>query len=522
LATMTVTPTREAAPRQPMRVSAPLWARRVLPSVADLFFLAIFLLFTLAPWAAALLRDTSTGWHIRTGEMILRTHAIPRVDPFSYTMAGQPWYAWEWLWDALNGAMHLRFGLSGVVAVGAFVLALTFALVYRAVSERSNTVLIAVTFTLLALAASSIHMLARPHIASWLLTVVVLRELQALAQGSRRPMWTLPLVFAVWANVHGGFVMGLAVVATFAIAEVLERKPLMAKKFGALLGLCALATIVNPYGLKLHAHVVAHLASRLRMDNIDEFLSPNFHATGPRFFLLLVLIAIATLFSAKTVRWRELLLVLLAIATGLLAARNIPSSAIILAFAVAPLAAEWLRNSRFQRLAAIDDRTRETDRVLRAHVLPAIAVAVVLCAFATGYRLPHATWDPAHVPARSAEYLVQHLGARDRAFVPDYWTGYVIYKYSSQGFRVAIDDRFDFYGDARFRQYLEMTRAGRDWRRVAEDWQLRYALIAADSPMRATFTAARDWRGVYADSQAAIFVRNAAPAPNDSQQRVRP
>src|SRR5215469_7986216 len=61
-----------------------------------------------------LFRDSDAGWHIRTGEQILATGNLPRTDPYSFTRAGQPWYAWEWGADLIMGAIHRAAGLGGI------------------------------------------------------------------------------------------------------------------------------------------------------------------------------------------------------------------------------------------------------------------------------------------------------------------------------------------------------------------------------------------------------------------------
>lgn len=478
-----------------------------MPSVEDLFFITTFLLLTLSAWAARLLWDTSTGWHIRNGERILHTLTIPRTDPFSYTMAGQPWYAWEWLWDAINGALHQHFGLSGVVALTAMLIALTFALLYRTAADRSGDVVVSATLTLLALVASSIHFLARPHVVSWLLALVVIRELDSLERGSRRALWTIPLTFALWANLHGGFVFGLALIGVYAVAAALEREQLMARRLAGLFAMGAAATVLNPYGLKLHWHIVRYLASGQQMNQIDEFLSPNFHDLQPRLFLLLVLTTTATLFAARQVRWKTLLLAVLAIVSGLMAARNIPFASILLVYASAPLVADLLRHGRFQQLAAAGERMHFVDGGLRGHLLPRIIVIALFGTLFTGLQLPGAGWTASRVPEKGAQYVVNSLGARDHVFAPDYWGGYLTYSFASQGFRVAQDDRSDLYGDQRFRQYLDVMNAAQDWRRVIGDWQIRTALVPTDSSLSSVLAAAPDWKQVYSDSIATVFVR---------------
>ena len=117
--------------------------RWLLPSIADVFFLVLVGIFAYSPASRALLGDADTGWHIRNGEFILATRSVPRVDSFSYTKAGQPWYAWEWLYDAVIGAIHHVAGLNGVVLFTAFVIAATFALLFRFVLRRSGNFAVA-------------------------------------------------------------------------------------------------------------------------------------------------------------------------------------------------------------------------------------------------------------------------------------------------------------------------------------------------------------------------------------------
>src|SRR5690349_9029280 len=102
--------------------STPAWSRWLMPSIADLLFLAIVgtLLFT--PLSVKLLNDAGTGWHIRTGQLILATHQVPRLDPFS-SQIDKPWFAWEWLYDVAVGSLDTWCGLNGVVWFTAVVIA---------------------------------------------------------------------------------------------------------------------------------------------------------------------------------------------------------------------------------------------------------------------------------------------------------------------------------------------------------------------------------------------------------------
>src|SRR5260221_13967528 len=98
-------------------VSRPLGAWvSLMPSLSDLAFLTpILVLFWCTTGVGWLLTDSDTGWHIRTGEWILRNGRVPAVDIFSYTKLGSPWFAWEWLSDVLMATVHHVAGLGGMV-----------------------------------------------------------------------------------------------------------------------------------------------------------------------------------------------------------------------------------------------------------------------------------------------------------------------------------------------------------------------------------------------------------------------
>src|ERR1700755_2166271 len=91
------------------------WINWLLPSASDLIYIGILCALVFTPLAVKLLGDAGIGWHIRTGQLILGDHSIPRPDPFSSTMAGKPWFAWEWFYDAVVGDLANLAGLNSVV-----------------------------------------------------------------------------------------------------------------------------------------------------------------------------------------------------------------------------------------------------------------------------------------------------------------------------------------------------------------------------------------------------------------------
>src|SRR5579864_4218274 len=110
----------------------------LVPSLSDLSFLIpILVLFWCTTGVAWLLTDSDTGWHIRTGEWILKNRRVPATDLFSFTKLGQPWFAWEWLSDVSMAAIHSHFGLGGIVVASLLVLGATAVCIYRSTVDAS-------------------------------------------------------------------------------------------------------------------------------------------------------------------------------------------------------------------------------------------------------------------------------------------------------------------------------------------------------------------------------------------------
>ena len=145
-----------------------LWVRLLIPSMGDTIFIALLAVLACTALSVRLLGDAGIGWHIRTGQQILAQHAFLRVDSFSSTMQGKPWFAWEWLYDVMAGRLDEWAGLNGVVWFTAVVIAGVFAGLFLPL-RRGTNVFVALALLLLAASGSMIHALARPHVVSWLL-----------------------------------------------------------------------------------------------------------------------------------------------------------------------------------------------------------------------------------------------------------------------------------------------------------------------------------------------------------------
>jgi hypothetical protein len=519
----------------------PAWVRVTLPSAADLIFVALLAALVFTPLSVRLLGDAGIGWHIRAGQQILAAHAIPRLDPFSATMGGRPWFAWEWLYDLVVGGLEATLGLNGVVWLTAVVIAAVFAWTFRLMILRGANVLVAVVLTLLAVSASMIHFLARPHVVSWLLTLAwfwilqssewkysqgqVVRESETPtsrksgeAWGSR--LWALPLLMLIWANVHGGFLMGFVLLAIFWLASVwdwfraredriegLLSRIAAAKRARVLaeVGLLSLAaSLVNPYGWKLHSHVFSYLSNRFLMDHIEEFRSPDFHGMAQRCFLILLLITLAGLAAGgRELRMSAALTALFAVYAGLYASRSIPVSSVLLVMVVGPLLPSLGLGQKFLlRMAAIESEQR-------GHAWPILAVAVTFSIAAAGGNLASslgmdAHFDARRMPVEAVNYMEKHQ-VRGPVLGPDYWGGYLIYRLYP-GTRVIVDDRHDLYGEEFFKSYLKMWRGEPEWEAFLREHAAGRLLLPRRAALTSILMENSEWKPIYADDVATVFI----------------
>jgi hypothetical protein len=506
--------------------TTPPWVRWIMPSVADLIFVALLCVLVFTPLAVRLLGDAGIGWHIRTGQQILATHAIPRVDSFSVSTSGKPWFAWEWLYDLSVGRLDASLGLNGVVWFSAVIIAAVFAWMFHVLIARGAHLCVALGLLLLAVSASTIHFLARPHLLSWLFTLLCFwildsSERASFDQSARdRRLWLLPPLIVLWVNVHGGWIVAFVLLAIFWLGAVwnwfsakehcLEdslRKISATQRIRDLTAiglLSAAASLLNPYGWKLHAHVYSYLSNHFLIDHIDEFQSPNFHGIAQKCFLALLLITLTALaLRARPLRLSQGLTILFAVYAGLYASRNIPVSSLLLAMILGPLlSSKSPVGGFFQRMANIESRQR-------GHAWPALATVFTLWIAYSGGRLDstllmNAHFDPHRMPADAVNFLVNQ-DVKGPVLSPDYWGGYLIYRLYPRE-QVVVDDRHDLYGEAFFKSYLNLIHAEPGWKEFLHEHPSPCVLLPKSSSLSSVLSESRDWKLIYADNVADIFV----------------
>ncbi|NTU81728.1 MAG: hypothetical protein HGA45_20510 [Chloroflexales bacterium] len=257
-------------------------------------------------------------WHMATGRVIVQTGQIPTTDSFSYTRAGEPFYNQSWLAQVGMFGLHQLGGVPLLVLAQALVIAFAYGLLLRLCIRRSGSLRLSVGFLLLGtLPASFDNWIVRPQTYALPLFIVYLYVLTLWRTGAARgrglwpPLLLLPILGALWVNLHGSFVLGGALIALTFAGEAgrrwLEgragggaqtpRPPLWhLAAAGALTGLAWLA---NPGGLQVLGYVRNLLSSSQVTRLVSEWAPPTIRDPNGVVFFVFILAGIIILTYAR-------------------------------------------------------------------------------------------------------------------------------------------------------------------------------------------------------------------------------
>lgn len=500
----------------------------LFPSVSDLLYLCLFF------WALAngvqFLADGDTGWHIITGNGILDTLSVPFSDPYSYTMPATPWTSHEWLAEVVFASIHRVAGLNGVVALTASVVAFTSFLLYRYLLKMGVGAFTSVFMTVIAALASSLHWLARPHIFSMPLTLATFIVLDEYNREGKGRLWLLPAFILVWVNLHGGYILGIMMAFIYSGGNLVKwlasgradgELGKKAKSLTVISFLMLLAACVNPHGPAI-LYFPFHLVGRaFIMDNIQEWLSPNFH-TDRIFEFMLILYAAIIITSKKRVDIIEGALLLLLTHMSLYSARYIPLLALVATPIVASRASDVAMDvaGRFPKEGPINRASRLLakksgemalfERRFRTHLwIYASLAACFVIASRGGTAFDRQAMDFRHdkkiFPVDAFEFAVKN-GINGRMFNNDGWGGYIIYK-GYPAYKVFFDGRSDMYGVPMLKEYVKVARAEKGFEGILDKYGVDWVIFSANTPLCQILEAGGKWRLVYADKTADILLK---------------
>lgn len=500
----------------------------IAPSIPALIFVCVAVFVPVVAQTHLLNGDGDLARHLRHGLYMIEHRSLIWRDPFSYSRAGQPFVPFEYGSQLIYALVYLTTGLAGVAIFAGVLIATAYSLMARLLLRRGvdTTFVVAVTFS--AILLGSHHWLARPHLLSWVAAVV----LYTLIESGRRPaLWVYPIVFALWANIHGGWLYGIALLCIYAFGNVIEywkfdrtdEQLATARHFIVAVPLAVVATLLTPMGLGLWRHLYTHLGDSYVISHTSEFGSPEFHSFSSKVLLLIILGTLAALvLSSRRVHPARLLVIFAGVWWALVAARNLPLLGLTgLAAAALHLDYDWRRiaGGPFERWRQGVERGATNTRTAPWILCCSALLLLVATNRGTilGRRVIANSFNGSIFPVE-AVHRARDAQLSGRLFTDFTWGGYVLYAWPEQ--RVFVDGGTDFYGEAIAREYLRIASLEPGWRRSLREHGIEIVMTQPQSLLARGLMETDGWSLWYCDSVAAIIRRSPTPGLETAVPRL--
>jgi len=420
----------------------------------------------------------------------------------------------EWLFEVFVAWLDYMFGLVGPLLVFSVLIGCLMAGFFQLMRSRGVCLWVAILYAIFALFTLRIHLIIRPHLVSWCAVLMLLVMLENWAEGRRSFRFTLVtggVLMLLWTNMHGGFLIGLAITLVYlldacyrAIASGSSARALQAM---GLFTAFSLVSLVNPWGWHLHEHLFAFLANDFLMSTTGDFLPPRLgNGTLPVFLLALVATLVPMLIRKREVLPREWLLLLGLCYAAATSARNIPFFGLVML----PLAANYLQAALAEpgnRLGALvlesSWRLEEDEGESSGVGWPLLTLLIVTVLLAGG--LVRVGLFSENVPSSALEWVNTQPELHGLPVFADYlYAGYLLYATPVK--RVYLHALNANYPASRLQLYSSIGTG--EQASIYELGDVRWSLVGVNGGHAKAFTGAPCWEELYRDDYVVIFRRD--------------
>ncbi|QAU45098.1 hypothetical protein [Bradyrhizobium guangzhouense] len=482
-----------------MSIAASLPVARAQRNLAPLCVAAASFLLLLVS-GDSLLHDPDTLWQIKVGQWILDHHAVPWTDFYSLTRQGEVWLSTSWLSQVLFATTYSHWGWAGPVILTAAAIALAMGLLL-AFLQRHLDLPYALVFCLLAMTLAAPHLLARPHVLALPVMVAWSGALMTAADRGRAPSFLLLPLMVLWANLHGGFVLGLALVGAIGLEALWcaapARRPALMLRWAAF-GVGALAaSCCTPYGVDTLLGAARILSLGKSFSVIAEWRPADFSAFNPFAGALLGLLGLA-LTRSLTLSPPRVLLILGTTWMALAHVRSIETFGVIVPLVLAQPLSGWFRS--------VPDASRGLRMAPGAPgALAAVAIMLAAASASAAFAARHSfAFSATQTPVAAVDVLAERKAAR--IFNSYGFGGYLIVR----DIRPFVDGRSELYGEKFLMDYFA-AEDGRDVAgllRMLDENKIDATLLTADSPAAQMLDHVAGWKRIYTDKIAVVHVRD--------------
>ena len=487
-----------AAERSPATVRASLQRHGI-----HLFLISFACVYYLSN-ADLLLGHYDLGWHLAAGDLIRQRGEIPLQDPWSFTLADRQWYNLSWLWDAAASVLFQYAGFAGlvvsVVACGALIVGYLASL---CLSRGASAIAVCIAVFLGAVLYPSfvtppnIYLAASPNTATMLFAVIFYGECLR-----RSRLLLLPALMVLWVNLHGGFLLGFAIIGVFGGVALLRRDWAGVRIFGLAGAGCVAAVFVNPLGWHIVDGVSATLGHFVQA-NITEWASyyDNMSLPGciPGLVYITAFIALELCDpKASRIPRETRLLSWLFLGLGIYQFRYL---SFFFLFSTVPLA---LHIDRWLPKHLLNDDFEIRKALLAAGLIGGCALPLTYLHAKPAFALPQM------ISQRDADYLATHFS---QARVLNHWNVGGLLIFRTQGkVPVFVDGRAaTAYPDDLLRDYFALVDWKIDeaaWDRVIAKYRIDAVLwVKAHQQLRHFLVEQRGWKEQYSGDYESVYVR---------------
>lgn len=467
-------------------------------------------------WTVA---DPDLWGHVKFGEIVWKTGRVAQPDPFSYVTGGRLWVNHEWLPEVIYYLIVAGAGPTGLIVAKIAMSLTVFSLLYWSLRRRGVSPAVAILLLLFVIHFFIISLgTVRPLIATYPLFLLTLLLIREMADGRARWLWAAPPAFALWANLHPGFLAGLGVLGIWAAADLAARQflpearprrasPSAAAIVSALVA-CILATALNPYGVFLWGFLLR--TATVPRPDITEWQPLVLMSPYGVAYLVFVVIAAWGYLSSR--RRRDPALSAVFLVTGLLplvAVRHTPLATL----AITVLAGEHIDDAwqrwRPSRQGARGGASGRLDRVLGAG---AVGLAAVLL-WTSAPRFSCIRIEPPFAggfPARAVA-LIARSGFEGNLAIHFNWGLYAIYHLYPK-VKVSVDGRRETgYSPDVYRENLNFMFGDGEWDALLTHHDTHLVLASRGSPTANLMALKPGWVLLHQDPLVFLFGRADLP-----------
>ncbi len=475
-------------------------------------------------WMPKSMADPDIWWHLRDAALQWQAHAWLRQDAMATTAHGAPWMNHEWLAEAPFYLGWTLGGPRGVLLVSMAVTEAVLLLTYLLCWWHTRRVWVSVVFCCLAAADATVSFGPRTLLFGWLCLAVELILLERWTAGrlrERTVLWALPVLFGLWVNLHGSWIIGGVLLLGFLCCNALTRlcatpaaarwglRPLhhmlvwprrRDRALWKATGLAGAALLLNPYGWRLPAYPFdMAFKQTLNIASVEEWRSLDFHSPRAKLFLLMlgVLFCVQLLRRTRWALWE-----LFYVAVGVYAACMYSRFLFLAALVVCPLVAKQVAQCLMPAPEA--EGVTAGWRGLVHLLLAACAVPLMVARFPTAKAM--ADVESRAYPQQALPML-RGLQPQGLVFNQYIWGGYL--EWHTPAMSLFLDSRADlFERNGRFRDYLDVTQL-RHPLETLDSRGVQYVLYQRKAPLVLLLRATGKWRVLYEDATTILLERAA-------------